>query len=97
MSDGWGAYQGVNQIGGGIYEHQVVIHAENFVDPQHPDIHTQRIEGIWMHAKRKIREQLGTSEGLFTSYLHEFIWRNLFREVDKFSAFVICIRDQYPL
>lgn len=35
-----------------------------FVDPVHPDIHTNTIEGIWSHAKRKLRRQYGTSRDL---------------------------------
>jgi len=45
---------------------------ENFVDPNHPEVNTQAIEGLWMQAKRKLRYQSGTSRALFPSYLGRF-------------------------
>lgn len=44
-SDGWAGYNGIDQINGGIYSHEVIIHADNFVDPNDERIHTQTIEG----------------------------------------------------
>nr|XP_022903262.1 uncharacterized protein LOC111415684 [Onthophagus taurus] len=97
ISDGWRAYRNINQIGGGIYEHEVITHEENFVNPDDPTIHTQNVENMWMRAKRKLKRQCGTSEALFTSYLHEFIWRNKFKSRDIFSALLVCVREQYPV
>ena len=79
-----------------IYTHEVVIHERNFIDPEDPMIHTQTVEGIWMRAKRKIRQQLGTSEALFPSYIHEFVWRNKYKHHILANLF-ICISEQYPL
>ena len=39
------------------------------MDPTDSDKHTQNIEGIWMHAKRKLRYQFGTDENYFPEYL----------------------------
>ena len=95
ISDDYRAYDNISTIDGGIYTHDVVKHSENFVHPQDPNIHTQTIEGLWMHAKKKMRRQNGTSRELFNSYLSEFIWRyeadeNLFRSalvlISKFYA-----------
>lgn len=97
VSDGWPAYANINQLGGGMYEHHVIVHQENFVDPQNPAIHTQNVENMWMRAKRKLRRQCGTSEPLFASYLHEFIWRNKFAQGDVFINFLICVNEQYNL
>ena len=55
--------------------HEVVVHEDNFVDPNHADIHTETIEGLRMKAKRKLRYQGGTSRNLFPSYLSAFQWR----------------------
>jgi hypothetical protein len=77
MSDGYN--NRLDEIGGGIYEHQVIVHQENFVDPDDRSAHTQNVENMWMRAKRKLRRQFGTSEDLFPSYLHEFLWRNRFQ------------------
>jgi transposase-like protein len=97
ISDGWRAYNNVRNIGEGLYEHQVIIHDENFVDPNDRNVHTQNVENMWMRVKRKLRKQFGTSAALFTSYLHEFIWRNRFRQSNIFGAFLRCLRGQYPL
>lgn len=44
MSDGWASYGYIDEIQGGIYTHSVVIHEENFVDPDDPNVHTQNQE-----------------------------------------------------
>ena len=55
LSDGWRAYANLGAIGGGIYVHDVIIHEQNFVHPNDPTIHTQRIEGLWSRAKKKLK------------------------------------------
>jgi hypothetical protein len=44
VSDDCRAYHNLEEIGGGVYEHKVVIHEENFVDPEDPEVHTQNIK-----------------------------------------------------
>lgn len=97
ISDGWAAYAHVEEIDHGIYTHSTVIHDQNFVDPSDNRTHTQNIEGMWMHAKAKLRRQRGTSDSLFDSYLVEFMWRCHFREWDQFAAIIYCIRRYYCL
>lgn len=97
VSDGWAAYAHIDEIGHGIYTHSVIIHNENFVDPNDPDVHTQNVECMWMRAKRKLRRQHGTSDALFASYLSEFVWRCHFHEWDKFAAFIHCLRLYFCL
>lgn len=97
ISDGWPSYRNISAIDGGIYEHNVVVHERNFVDPDDTDTHTQNVENMWMRAKRKIRQQYGTSEALFESYLSEFLWRNSVGNRDVFATFLQCISDVYPL
>jgi hypothetical protein len=75
VTDAWRGYNNVGQLNHGIYDHTVVVHANNFVDPVHSEIHTQTIEGLWMQVKRKQRYQGGTSHGKFHTYLAEFQWR----------------------
>jgi len=72
LTCGWAGYANVSTINNGVYDHQVYVHAQHFVDPFQGDIHTQTIEGLWMHAKRKLRFQSETSRDLFPSYLVEF-------------------------
>jgi hypothetical protein len=52
MSVGWRAYHRLDQINGGKFDHQVVIHEENFVDPNNPEIHTQTIENLFFCVKQ---------------------------------------------
>jgi len=59
MSDGWAGYMNLEQIGGAIYTHQVLVQHQNFVDPNDDKIHTQNVENLWMQAKRKFRRQYG--------------------------------------
>ncbi|XP_047127811.1 uncharacterized protein LOC124808650 [Hydra vulgaris] len=97
VSDGWASYAGIERLNDGIYFHAVVIHERHFVDPLDNEIHTQNIENLWMRAKCKLRQQFGTYKDLFTSHLHEFIWRQRFKEFPIFSAFLTCVSRQYPL
>ncbi|XP_047143060.1 male abnormal protein mab-31 [Hydra vulgaris] len=96
VSDDWASYGGIENLQNGIYSHAVVVHERNFVDPLDDEVHTQNVENLWMRVKRKLRRQFGTSEDLFTSYLHEFIWRQRFKNFPLFSAFISCISRQYP-
>ena len=53
ISDGWAAYRGIQILG--IYTHDVIVHAMNFVSLHDPTIHTQIIESTWAHAKKKLK------------------------------------------
>jgi len=57
VTNAGGGYINVGTMNHSVYQHQVVVHAPNFVDPIHADIHTQNIERFWMQAKRKLRYQ----------------------------------------
>ena len=77
------AWRGSNNVGNlnsGIYQHEVIVHQQQFVDSVHADIHTETIEGLWMLVKQKLRYQAGTSRGLFASYLAEFQWCHAHKE-----------------
>lgn len=95
ISDGWASYAHIDRICDGIYEHSVIVHERHFVDPNDDTAHTQNIENMWMRAKRKLKRQFGTSRQLFPQYLHEFIYRNQFRNNDIFPHFIITIGDNY--
>ncbi|KAK6993536.1 hypothetical protein BgiMline_010089 [Biomphalaria glabrata] len=95
ISDGWAAYGNISRIQNGIYSHSVIIHEQNFVDPNDSNIHTQNVENLWMRAKRKLKRQFGTSNALFATYLQEFTYRNSIREGDIFSNFIITIAENY--
>lgn len=96
VTDAWQGYRNVSNINNGIYKHEVVVHANNFIDPIHSEIHTETIEGVWMQAKRKIRFQGGTSRGLFPSYLTEFQWRYSHKE-NVFGHYLRLLSDNYNI
>ena len=95
-SDSWAAYNNIPNINNGVYMHDAINHRLHFVDPVNPEIHTNTIEGMWAHAKRKLRRQYGTSRTLFASYLDEFMWR-WNTGPNKFGEMVNCIRQFYPV
>ena len=97
ISDGWRAYNNINAYQDGIYQHDVIIHEQNFVDPHNRNIHTQNVESMWSRAKRMFRKMYGTSRALFESYLVEFMWRESFGRDNPFSAILCNIADQYRL
>ena len=68
-TDAWGGYNNVSTINNMVYGHLVVVHSQNFVHPVHNDVRIQTIEGLRMHAKRKLRYQSGTSRNLFQATL----------------------------
>ena len=97
ISDGWAAYSNLSQLNGGVYLHDVVVHQENFVDPLHPEIHTQNVENLWMRAKRKLCRQFGTTRQLFDTYLREFVCQVRHKgHQHRLAALLVCIRQQYP-
>jgi hypothetical protein len=96
MTDAWGGYVNVPRLNNGVYMHEVVVHAQNFVDPHRPDVHTQTIEGMWMQVKRKLRYQSGTSRDLFPSYLSEFQWRYSHKS-DVYGQYLCLLSDNYGI
>jgi transposase-like protein len=101
MTDGWGAYAELATFGGGgVYSHNIVVHQHNFVNPIDPAIHTQSVESMWKRAKKKLRNQSGTSQALFPSYIREFMWReNVCKSENKdvFSCIIGLIAVTYVL
>lgn len=95
ISDGWASYARIGRINHGIYEHSVAVHEHNFVDPNNDNTHTQNVKNMWMQAKRKLTRQFGTSRVLFPQYLHEFVYRNQFRDEDVFANFIVTLGDNY--
>ncbi|XP_044746955.1 uncharacterized protein LOC123308396 [Coccinella septempunctata] len=91
VSDGWRAYGNIQDIGGSMYEHHAIIHHEN------TGVFLQNLENMWMRAKYRLQRQFGTSEALFCSYLHDFVWRNQFPKSQVFAEFVIMVAAQFPV
>lgn len=78
-SDGWSAYCGLNELG---YNHFTVLHKYSFKKVyihqetrEEVEIHTNRIEGAWKHAKDHFRRMSGTKISQFEGHLCEIMWR----------------------
>jgi transposase-like protein len=97
ITDGWQGYNELENLDGGIYQHDVVVHEYNFVNPNDADVHTQSIESTWNRMKSTLKRMRGTSADLFPSYLAEFLWRESVQDLDTFSCFLCEVIRQYPL
>jgi hypothetical protein len=93
----WHAYDAVSTLRNRIYEHATLNHRLHFVDPNKPTVHTQTIEGLWSLAKKKLRNQHGTSKDPLPSYIVEFVWRHACASHDPFSVFITAVAEQYPV
>jgi hypothetical protein len=74
ISDCWRGYSSLSQFG---WDHRSVNHSQNFVNPDEPDIHTQKIERMWKTLKRTIPKECNSS--LRWSYVHEFVFKQRFK------------------
>lgn len=54
------AYDHLQEINVGTCQYYVLIHQQNFVNPNYDTIHTQNVENMWSRAKQKLRRQLGS-------------------------------------
>jgi len=72
ISDDWGAYRRLRQMG---YDHHIVRHCDNFVDPNDPTIHTQNIENLWRCLRRFLAAKGTYTRKNLESYLDEFVFR----------------------
>ena len=97
MSDGWAAYNQIEHIQNGIYTHEVIIHDRNFVAPVDPAINTQKVENMWMRAKRHLKYMFGTRLHLFETYLAEFMWRKCRVVGNPLNQLILDITQIYPV
>ena len=73
ISDEWSSY---NKLKSMNYNHRTVVnHSKNFVDPLHPEIHTQTIENRWGQLKALMKKNGRTSREQFPEKIKEFTWR----------------------
>ena len=98
MTDGWAAYEHLEEFGGGgVYVHDTIIHNENFVVA---GIHTQSVKFLWKRAKEKLRKGNGTSEELLKSYVKEAMWRENYameQRHEVFSSILRLIAEYYAV
>lgn len=87
ISDCWRAYERLGERG---YNHLTVNHSVTFKDPE-TGAHTNTIEGLWSQVKRMFHHT-NRAPGLFTSYLAEFMYRNIHKNSgDLFQQFLLDI------
>ncbi|XP_029053136.1 uncharacterized protein LOC114880853 isoform X2 [Osmia bicornis bicornis] len=91
-SDCWKAYKKIDKK---IYQHSVVNHSENFVDPN-TGIHTQNIERLWRDIRGGI-PQYGRIEYHFHHYLAEFIFKKTYDFNERLDAFFEIMSTMYLL
>ena len=84
ITDVWAGYSNVSSINNRVYQHKVVVHDQRFVHPVHLEINSQSIEGLWMHAKRKLRHQCGTNRSLCLTVIWQFYAIKLYTVMDVF-------------
>jgi transposase-like protein/IS1 family transposase len=90
ISDEWRAYFTISNY---HFIHLTVNHQEHFVNPV-TGAHTQRVENMWMRAKRRNKRECGTRTELIDSYLIEFMWREKFGE-NIFENIIEHIKEFY--
>ena len=98
VSDGWPPYNNIENIGGGIYTHDVIT---SFVRR----ISSTPTMSIFIHKILKacgvvpsalLRHMFGTSRELFEHYRVEFMWRSKFK-TNQFGNILCQIAEQYPV
>lgn len=90
ISDGWGAYGGLNALG---FSHAVINHSERFVSAEDPSVHTQNIENLWHCLRRFLNSRGSYARSHLESYLKEFIFRKAF--VNPFETMISAIQESY--
>ena len=71
ISDSFSSYHILQRNG---YDHQMVNHSQNFVDPQ-TGAHTQNIERMWRSLKEQRKRYNGVPSDEVDVHISEFIWR----------------------
>ena len=79
-SNMWGIYNGIAAQG---FQHNVVNHQYNFVDPNTGV--TNHVEAMWQRAKAKFKSMFGpTNHDMIPDHLTEFMWNQRFKEHSYF-------------
>jgi len=99
-SDGWSAYCDLNNEG---YRHFTVVHKytfksfyKNVETGAVVEVHTNRIEGAWRHAKTHFRKISGTKLTQFEGHLAEVMWRSQVK-ANVYGPFFDLLRSVYTL
>jgi hypothetical protein len=90
ISDDWGAYRRLNKHG---FNHSIVRHCDNFVDPNDPSIHTQNIENTWKYLRKFLNHSGNYIREHLNEYIQEFVFRK--RCADVFECMISLIEEKY--
>jgi hypothetical protein len=91
ITDKWRGYLNLNNCG---YIHKTINHSRNFVDPDDPEVHTQRIESRWNAFKRFLRTKGTNKKQNNGEYMIEYMYRKKFPLT--FESLINDISLQYP-
>lgn len=98
FSDDWAAYRQLPRQG---YEHGVVVHKDNYVDPV-TGVHTNTIEGFWGNAKNPFKQMHGVFPHQLNAHLDEVTFRwnhkgeDIFELLLQHIARYYIVEDQVP-
>ncbi|CAF0980655.1 unnamed protein product [Brachionus calyciflorus] len=93
--DTWSSYNRISNLKN--FKHLIVNHKYHFIDPDSGAC-TNKIEGLWNHAKRKFKDMNGCSRVHLKSYLDEFLWRhnNTIDRIDSYDKILQEIAYFFP-
>jgi transposase-like protein len=92
----YSSYCRLNELG---YRHFTVLHKYSFKNTttgEEVEIHTNRIEGAWKHAKDHFRRLSGTKISPFEGHLCEIMWRAEVTE-NIYDRFIRYLQSVYNL
>lgn len=93
-SDGWKSYSGLKSLG---YNHGIVVHKRNFLNPQNKIIHTQTVERLNLSLKEILPAKSNTA--FLESHIHQFLYLRRFKDLpigEVFRRFISDINKVYP-
>ncbi|RUS81879.1 hypothetical protein EGW08_010349 [Elysia chlorotica] len=98
-SDGWAAYNNIDTLPvNPPYQHLVVIHDQNFVDPV-TGACTNQVECYWKNCKSKFKQMAGVQSTTLESHLDEFLWRQEFGQTPQTALdnILLHLSQWYPV
>ena len=67
------------------YNHSTINHSQNFVHPEHQEIHTQNIEAFWGIFKRWLKKKSYSRRNSIEYYIAEFLFTRSHSNIDKYA------------
>jgi transposase-like protein len=88
LSDEARVYKNLHSSARGGYSHFQVNHSLHFVDPDDPNVHTQKVERLWGLLKKEIKQNgvKATIEDGLEQYIAQFLYKRQYLKVDTDTA-----------